>query len=33
MGATALVHRMTMVTRNIKDFERFEGLVVVNPWR
>ena len=33
IGATALVHRMTMVTRNVKDFERFEGLVVVNPWR
>lgn len=32
IGATALVHRMTMVTRNVKDFERFDDLVVVNPW-
>jgi predicted nucleic acid-binding protein len=26
IGATALVHRMTLVTRNIKDFARFDGL-------
>ena len=32
IGATALVHRMTVVTRNVKDFERFEGLNVLNPW-
>jgi toxin FitB len=32
IGATALVHRMTVVTRNVKDFERFDGLDVVNPW-
>ena len=33
IGATALVHRMALVTRNSKDFERFNGLDVVNPWR
>ncbi len=33
IGATALVNRMAVVTRNLKDFERFEGLAVVNPWR
>jgi len=33
IGATALVHRMAVVTRNSKDFERFEDLEVVNPWR
>jgi len=33
IGATALVHGMTVVTRNTKDFERFNGLQVVNPWR
>lgn len=33
IGATALVHRMTVATRNVKDFERFDDLVVVNPWR
>lgn len=32
IGATALVNRMTMVTRNTKDFDRFEGLDVLNPW-
>ena len=32
IGATALVHGMTVVTRNVRDFERFAGLVVVNPW-
>jgi predicted nucleic acid-binding protein len=33
IGATALVHRMAVVTRNVKDFERFDGLEVVDPWR
>ena len=33
IGATTLVNRMAVVTRNPKDFERFEGLAVVNPWR
>ncbi len=33
IGATALVHGMAVVTRNTKDFERFKGLDVVNPWR
>ena len=32
IGATALVHRMTVVTRNVRDFDRFDGLEVVNPW-
>ena len=32
IAATALVHGMTVVTRNNKDFDRFENLVVVNPW-
>lgn len=32
IGATALVHHMTVVTRNVKDFERFPGLEVLNPW-
>lgn len=32
IGATALTHRMAVVTRNVTDFERFEGLDVVNPW-
>ena len=32
IGATALVHHMTIVTRNVPDFERFAGLDVINPW-
>jgi toxin FitB len=32
IAATALVHRLAVVTRNSSDFERFEGLEVVNPW-
>jgi toxin FitB len=32
IGATALVHRMTVVTRNTRDFERFDGLHILNPW-
>jgi predicted nucleic acid-binding protein len=33
IGATALVHDMTLVTRDLKDFQRFTGLDVLNPWR
>ncbi|MDP9442159.1 MAG: type II toxin-antitoxin system VapC family toxin [Actinomycetota bacterium] len=32
IGATALVHRIAVVTRNVRDFERFGGLDVVAPW-
>jgi len=32
IAATALVHNLTMVTRNLADFSRFAGLEVVNPW-
>lgn len=32
IGATALVHGMVVVTRNVKDFARFDGLDVVDPW-
>jgi predicted nucleic acid-binding protein len=32
VGATAMVHGMTIVTRNVVDFERFDGLEVLNPW-
>lgn len=31
LAATAIVHGLTMVTRNVRDFE-FDGLAVVNPW-
>jgi len=32
IGATALVHNMTVVTRDLKDFQRFDELDVLNPW-
>jgi toxin FitB len=31
IAATALVHRMTVVTRNVGDFQT-TGAVVLNPW-
>ena len=31
IAATALVHGLTLVTRNVKEFA-FEGLDVFNPW-
>ena len=33
IGGTALAHRMQIVTRDRKDFDRFQGLDVLNPWR
>ncbi len=32
IAATALVHNLTMATRNLTDFIRFSDLEVVNPW-
>ena len=32
IAAIALAHGMTLATRNTADFERIEGLEVVNPW-
>lgn len=32
IGGTALTHKMTIVTRDLKDFTRFEALDVLNPW-
>lgn len=32
IAATALVHGLTVVTRNVRDFERFHGVRVLNPW-
>ena len=33
IAATALEHRLTLVTRNVKDFEWIAGLKVINPIR
>lgn len=32
IAATALVHGVTVATRNVRDFERFASLAVVDPW-
>jgi len=32
IAATALVHGFTLVTRNVADFQKIEGLKVINPW-
>ena len=32
IAASALARRLTVVTRNINDFERIEGLSLLNPW-
>lgn len=32
IAATALVNRWVVVTRNVQDFKRFDGLEIFNPW-
>ena len=32
IAATALVHELTIITRNTKDFEKIQELEVVNPY-
>ncbi|HIJ38864.1 MAG TPA: type II toxin-antitoxin system VapC family toxin [Rhodospirillaceae bacterium] len=32
IAATALVHRLVVVTRNVKDFDGIRDLTVLNPW-
>jgi predicted nucleic acid-binding protein len=32
IAATAMVHRMTVVTRNVADFES-SGVALLNPWQ
>ncbi|MBU5612024.1 PIN domain-containing protein [Geomonas azotofigens] len=32
IAATALAHGCSLATRNTKDFEQIEGLILHNPW-
>ena len=32
IAATAIMHNMTLITGNTKDFEDIEGLALLNPW-
>ena len=32
IAATCIVHRLVLVTRNIKDFRHIDGLHMSNPW-
>jgi len=32
IAAVAITHHMTLVTRNVKDFEDIEGISLVDPW-
>lgn len=32
IAATAIVHQLTLVTRNTSDFNNIHGLDVINPW-
>jgi len=32
IAATAIAHKLAIVTRNVSDFTRFSGLEVINPW-
>lgn len=32
IAASALVHNLKLVTRNIKDFNRIDGIEIINPW-
>lgn len=31
IAATAMVHNLVLITRNLKDFDNIEGLEVINP--
>jgi predicted nucleic acid-binding protein len=32
IAATALVHNLTLVTRNVSDFKSIDNLRILNPW-
>ena len=33
IAASALVRRLAVLTRNTKDFETIQGIILLNPWR
>jgi toxin FitB len=33
LGPRALAKRLTVATRNAKDFENIDGLTLANPWQ
>jgi hypothetical protein len=32
IASAAITHHMTLVTRNTKDFEDIDGIMLINPW-
>ncbi|WP_342265639.1 type II toxin-antitoxin system VapC family toxin [Cardinium endosymbiont of Philonthus spinipes] len=32
IAATAMVHKLTLITRNAKDFDSMHELKIINPW-
>ena len=32
IASVAIAHHMTLVTRNIRDFRDYEGIMLINPW-
>ena len=32
IASAAIAHHMTLVTKNTRDFEDFEGINIINPW-
>lgn len=32
IAATCLAHRLHLITRNVKDFEKIKELKIINPW-
>lgn len=33
IGATSRINKLTLLTRNVKDFERIDSLKIINPWQ
>ena len=33
IAASALARRLTVITRNVKDFDRVAGICLINPWK